>query len=128
MTLYLHKRTGQIVTKIPEAKSPLPFHQVAGDYDEITHDLPPDPEGTNVQRSNRGAALVTAYKVMAGDDDESVLTDLLADLMHWADFHGEDWCETLLRSVMHHAAETMPETTHQAEIQQECDAARDTGQ
>lgn len=42
------------------------------------------------------------------DDPESILTDLLADLQHWADAKGIDWEEAVMRADTHHAAE-LPE-------------------
>lgn len=45
--------------------------------------LPPDPEGMNDARADWAAGAVQTFQAITGADDEDVLSDLLADLMHW---------------------------------------------
>ena len=70
-----------------------------------TH-IPPDPEGMNDSRATWAALAVTAFQHATGTDDKDALSDLLADLMHWADrskFHFE---AALVRAQDHYQAET----------------------
>jgi hypothetical protein len=46
---------------------------------------------------------------VTGTDDESAVSDLLADLMHLADYLGEDWSSLLASAEMHHTAERAEE-------------------
>ena len=44
------------------------------------------------------------------------LTDLLGDLMHWADRNGVDFTDELARAQRHYAAEIAPELVRENEI------------
>jgi hypothetical protein len=50
------------------------------------------------------AALRTFQKLI-NDDGEYLLVDLLGELVHWADAHGQDFDEALQDARGHHAAE-----------------------
>lgn len=49
--------------------------------------LPPDPEGENEQRSDRGVEMMAAYLAGGGADVQDALSDMLSDLMHMCDRH-----------------------------------------
>lgn len=73
--------------------------------------LPPDPENMNDERAEWAASAVDAFADItnmrnAGEDDETILTDLLADLRHWADREGIDWKAVVTTAEMHYDAET----------------------
>lgn len=76
--------------------------------------LPPDPDGQNndrgewADRALRTFAEVTGMD-MAGEDDETILGDLLADLMHWCDRNAVDFDDMLERARMNYAEETRDE-------------------
>ena len=66
----------------------------------------------NATRADRAFRLTLVYRQWIGadeDDPETVLADLLADLMHNADTEGSDFDATLDRARMHYAEETGPE-------------------
>jgi hypothetical protein len=69
--------------------------------------LPPDPEGMNEARLGWAAQAVRAFQEATGADDEDALSDLLADLMHWADRNKYDFDAALLRARDHYHAETL---------------------
>lgn len=71
--------------------------------------LPPDPEQMSNKRASRAARAVTAFQDVTGTDDEDVLCDLLADLMHWADRNDYDFDAALTRGRDHYEAETTGE-------------------
>jgi hypothetical protein len=68
--------------------------------------LPPDPEQMNDKRAAWASLAVRAFQVATGTDDEDVLGDLLADLMHWADRHDYDFDAAFDRGRLHYEAET----------------------
>jgi hypothetical protein len=70
-------------------------------------DLPPDPEGMNDSRAGWAADAVTAFRSATGTDEGDAVSDLLADLMHWCDRHGQDFGHQLTRARDHYAAETL---------------------
>ena len=70
--------------------------------------LPPDPEEMNDNRAAWAATAILSFQQETGTDDENALTDLLCDLMHWADRNGEDFENELCRARMHYEAETAP--------------------
>ncbi len=43
--------------------------------------------------------MIDEYKVQFGSDDEDALTDILTNLMHWADANGYDFTQELNRAV-----------------------------
>jgi hypothetical protein len=69
------------------------------------------------RRNERTKAIVDAYRIDTGDDASDALSDLLADLMHWAEAqeaeeHGTEpsdpqrsFDEELLRARHHYEAE-----------------------
>lgn len=64
-------------------------------------------QSENEERAQRGRNAIDAYIVESGDD-ESALTDLLADLMHRsaADCEAENFNDALRKARMHFDAET----------------------
>jgi hypothetical protein len=72
--------------------------------------LPPDPDGMNDKRSTWAGAAISAFQRATGTDDDSVLCDLLADLMHWADRNDYDFNAFLDESREHYKAETKGES------------------
>jgi hypothetical protein len=77
--------------------------------DERRSTLPPDPEGMNEQRARWAGLAVTAFQKATGTDDEDALSDLIADLMHWADRNNFDFQAALIRGRDHYEAETLGE-------------------
>lgn len=71
-----------------------------------TSPLPPDPEGRNDDRASWAGQAVKAFQNATGTDDEDALSDLLADLRHWADRQNYDFEAALLRAQDHYEAET----------------------
>ena len=70
--------------------------------------LPPDPEEMNDARAAWAATALRRFQEETGTDDETALTDLLCDLMHWCDRNGGDFDSSLAAARMHYEAETMP--------------------
>jgi hypothetical protein len=68
--------------------------------------LPPDPEGMNDSRAEWAGKAITAFQRETTTDDEDVLGDLIADLMHWADRNNYDFEAALFRAQGHYRAET----------------------
>jgi molybdopterin-guanine dinucleotide biosynthesis protein len=55
--------------------------------------LPPDPEGKNDDRAGYAGTALSAFAtatgmVAANEEPETILHDLLCDLMHWCDRNG----------------------------------------
>lgn len=74
--------------------------------------LPPDPEGMNDKRAGWAEEAVTAFaaqthqSIQSGSDAAEIVTDLLADLRHYADRAGIDWEQAIRMADTHYAAET----------------------
>jgi hypothetical protein len=68
--------------------------------------LPPDPDGINDKRADWAAAAVISFMRTTGTDEEDALSDLLADLMHWADRANYDFDAAFHRARDHYEAET----------------------
>jgi hypothetical protein len=68
--------------------------------------LPPDPDGMNFDRASWADKAISAFQHATGTDRDAALTDLLADLMHWADRAGYGFREALDRARSHYEAET----------------------
>lgn len=73
--------------------------------------LPPDPEEMNDARAEWAGAAIDAFAVItnmafAGEDDETILSDLLADLHHWCDRNGVNFATCCARAEHHYEAET----------------------
>jgi hypothetical protein len=74
-----------------------------------TRDLPPDPEGMNDDRAEWAHSAIRQFQCATGTDWQDTLSDLLGDLMHFADRQGFSFDAELDRARMHYAAETMGE-------------------
>ena len=63
---------------------------------------------TNVQRAKNGRAAFAVHADTADEEDsrQSQLADLLADLMHFADFEGLDFDQALSMGTDHYGEET----------------------
>lgn len=68
--------------------------------------LPPDADGMNFDRASWADKAISAFRAATGTDREDALSDLLADLMHWADRAGYGFDEALDRARSHYEAET----------------------
>lgn len=68
--------------------------------------LPPDPEGENGNYASYAALAVKAFQKRTKSDPEDVLSDLLGDLMHWADRNDMDFDRELERARDHYRYET----------------------
>jgi hypothetical protein len=76
-------------------------------------DLPPDPGGMNNVRASWAQAALDTFRAATGSEDDTLLYDLLCDLMHWADRnpgHG-DFEEALDRARMAYREETTAVTS-----------------
>jgi hypothetical protein len=60
----------------------------------------------NLRRAERAADILTAYCHRAPAESGHALTDLLADLMHWAAANGQDSQTALEGAREHHNEET----------------------
>ena len=75
--------------------------------------LPPDPEEMNDDRAEWAQVALDAFAHVtgmdtAGEDDETVLGDLLCDIMHWCDRNGVSFAVTMETARVHYDAETQP--------------------
>jgi hypothetical protein len=68
--------------------------------------IPPDPDGKNDDRASWAGKAIKAFQAETGTDDEDALSDLLADLMHWADRNNYDFEAAVERARGHYEAET----------------------
>lgn len=68
--------------------------------------LPPDPDGMNPTRSIWAATAIAAFRNCCGTDLEDAVADLLADLMHYCDYHDLDFDNELRRAQGHYEPET----------------------
>jgi hypothetical protein len=76
-----------------------------------TDALPADPEGMNDDRAMWAQTALDAFAEVtnmdtAGEDAQTILTDLLADFMHWSDRNGVDFAEVLASAKAHYEEET----------------------
>lgn len=64
-----------------------------------------------LKKVGRFADLVDIYRERydVGEDDETTLTDLMADLMHWCDSRGLEFALVENRAEIHYAAEVRGE-------------------
>jgi hypothetical protein len=72
----------------------------------IAPDLPPDPDGMNDRRAQWAGHAIAAFRDATGTDEADAVCDLLADLMHWCDRHGQEFRRELDRANHHYVAET----------------------
>jgi hypothetical protein len=68
--------------------------------------LPTDPDELNADRARWAAAALAEFRRQTGADLEDAVSDLLADLMHWCDRHGQTFGDELRRARGHYEAET----------------------
>jgi len=68
--------------------------------------LPPDPENLNDDRAEWAGNAIAAFMQTTRTEPENILSDLLCDLMHWADRQEECFDSALERARWHHAQET----------------------
>ena len=81
-----------------------------GDFRTTRSRLPADPEGMNGSRTGSANIAIRAFQTATGTDDESVLGDLLANLLHWCDANQQDFDIALDRARWHYEAETARST------------------
>jgi hypothetical protein len=74
-----------------------------------TEPLPPDPEEMNNDRADWAHAAILEFAMQTGSDGPDLLSDLLADLMHWADRHGLNFDGEVERGRNHYDEETLPD-------------------
>lgn len=70
--------------------------------------LPPDPDGMNGERARFAGV---ALEHVCGTDREDSLSDLLCDLMHWADRNDLDFQNELERAIRNYHSETSFDAT-----------------
>lgn len=87
----------------PKIKVAIPSHRPHRDSF-----LPPDPEGMNDDRAVWAEYALTAFLSVTGCDRVDALSDLLANLRHWADRNGQNFETELARGLDHYQAETLP--------------------
>ena len=68
--------------------------------------LPPDPDRRNAHRALGAAAALAEFQRQTGADLEDAVSDLLADLMHWCDWFGQEFPKELRRALNHYEEET----------------------
>ena len=70
-------------------------------------DCPNPHANPNADRAERAYRLILIYRQWAGqdEDEETLIVDLLADLMHLADEGYGEWPYMLERATMHYEAE-----------------------
>ena len=71
----------------------------------------------NDNRVKWAAAAVRQFQSETGTEFDNALSDLLADLHHWADRNALDFDHELSRARMHYEAETMPEDPIPSDIE-----------
>jgi hypothetical protein len=81
-------------------------HGTLKDFKAKPSPLPPDPDGMNFDRAAWADKAIAAFRDATGTDTEDALSDLLADLMHWADRAGYGFNDELDRARRHYEAET----------------------
>ena len=89
-------------------------HDLAAALEDLAAELA-RPDESNANRVGRAVrALEAAYSDEVDDDPADALTDLLADLRHWADAHAVSFADSVRLSGIHHAAEVTDGFEHQA--------------
>jgi hypothetical protein len=76
-------------------------------------DLPPDPDKQNDDRAEWAGEAIKAFARAtnmdaAGEDDETILGDLLDGLQHWCDRRGIDFDAALEQGRQYYIEETQP--------------------
>ncbi len=67
-----------------------------------------DPEDMNDDRSHWAGIALAQFVETTGTDPEMALKDLLTDLMHWCDRHGESFTSVLDSSTRSYQEEISP--------------------
>jgi hypothetical protein len=83
--------------------------------------MPPDPEGMNDDRASWANTALSAFgietgMINAGEDDQTIMGDLVADLMHFADRNNIDFEKVLRGARMHYEEETSDRDTTLSEV------------
>ncbi len=68
--------------------------------------LPPDPDGMNEKRAEWASAALRTFRRFTGADERDAVSDLITDLFHWCDRHGQRFGRELERAICHYEAET----------------------
>ncbi len=73
--------------------------------------MKPDPEGMNDDRASWAGHAVESFgqitnMIAAGEENDTILCDLLCDLMHWCDREKIDFYRMLSNAQMHYREET----------------------
>ena len=63
----------------------------------------------NENRATWAGSAIARFMLVTGTDQEDALSDLLADLHHWADRNNYDFAAALDRARGHYSAETLGE-------------------
>lgn len=71
--------------------------------------LPPDPERLNTRRAEWAESALHAFMHTTGTESDNAVSDLLCDLMHFADRDSESFAQSLRRARRHYAEETSRE-------------------
>jgi len=74
----------------------------------MTDKLPPDPDDQNDDRADWANTAIDSFMHATGTEINDVLSDLLADLMHWADRNNQDFNAELARGNGCYKQETDP--------------------
>ena len=69
----------------------------------------PDPDGQNKDRAIWAGVALAAFQSITHTDDCDAVKDLLCDLMHYCQQHGQDFDVALDTARHHHTAETTEE-------------------
>lgn len=93
-----------IIKHYPEAADAL------GAAVRVGLEIPPDPDGMNTKRAGRAEDAIVAYLGNTGSssDKNAAISDLLCDLRHMCDYHGEVFTTVLATSTHHYLAEITP--------------------
>ena len=73
--------------------------------------LPPDPDGMNDERARLAWSTISMFERATHTDREDSLSDLLVDLMHWADRNELDFQDELDRAIRNYHSETSFDAT-----------------
>ena len=73
--------------------------------------LPPDPDGMNGERARLAGNTISMFERAAHTDREDSLSDLLVNLIHWADRNDLDFQDELDRAIRNYHSETSFDAT-----------------
>jgi hypothetical protein len=74
----------------------------------MTKPIPCDPDGRNDGRAYWAATALRRFQRETGTGNETALSDLLCDLMHWCDRNHTNFDGAVSTARMHYEAETLP--------------------